>query len=57
MNALIKALKSRTVWTIIFIFVFNGFQAVQGSFSPEVVLIVNALLSLTATYFRINPSK
>jgi hypothetical protein len=54
-NTIITALKSRTVQTIIFTFVFNGFAAISGSLSAEVVTVGNLLLSALATYFRINP--
>jgi hypothetical protein len=52
-----KALTSRTVITLFITFITNGFMAISGEFSPEVVLIVNAILGLVAGYFKLNPSQ
>ena len=49
-----KWLKSRTIWTLVFIFVLNGFQAIQGSIPPEIAIVVNAVLTALAMYFRID---
>lgn len=57
MNTVIKALKSRTVWTLVFAFAFNGFQAVSGTFSPEVYMVINAVFTMLATVFKLNPSQ
>lgn len=57
MEIIIKALKSRTNWAIAFAFVFNGWQAINGFFSPEVNLAINGLLSVSAMYFKLNPSQ
>lgn len=52
-----NALKSRTVWTLIFAFITNGFIAIQGDIDPTVVIIVNGIFTTIATYFKINPSQ
>lgn len=52
-----KFLKSRTLWTLAFAFAFNGFQAVSGEFSPEVVLSVNAVFTILASIFKLQPSQ
>jgi len=52
-----KYLKSRTVWAIVFTFIFNGFQAVQGSMNPDVYVVINGLLGFVAIYFKVNPSQ
>lgn len=52
-----KALTSRTVWTIVFQFITNGFLAISGNFDPTLVLIINAVFSMVATYFKLNPSQ
>jgi len=52
-----KLLKSRTVWTLVFTFVTNGFMAVQGNFDPTLVLVVNGLFATLATYYKLNPSQ
>ena len=52
-----KLLKSRTVWTLAFAFVTNGFMAIQGNFDPTLVLVINGLFSVAAAFFKINPSQ
>lgn len=52
-----KALKSRTLWVLLFAFLFNGFQAVQGAFDPNLVLVINALFMAGAGYFKLKPSQ
>lgn len=54
-NKIITALKSRTVWTIIALFIINGITGID-EYTPETFdNIVNPLLSLAAIYFRLNP--
>jgi hypothetical protein len=57
MKQLLLILKSRTVQTLVFMFVFNGFAAISGQLDPQVVTIVNALLTTVAGYFKLNPSQ
>jgi hypothetical protein len=38
-------------------FVFNGFAAISGQLDPQVVMIINALLTTVAGYFKLNPSQ
>ena len=45
--------RSRTFWTLVFQFVFNGFAAISGSFNPTVVLLLNAGLTSLASYFHL----
>lgn len=54
MEKIIKALSSRTVWTIIAIFIINGVPSIEQYLSPDTKLIVDAFLALLATYFRVN---
>jgi hypothetical protein len=54
---LLKILKSRTVWTVIFTFIFNGFAAISGTLPAEVVTTVNLILGVIATYFKMSPSQ
>jgi len=51
----LKALKSRTTWTIVAIFIFNGLESIVGFMPDFIVPAVNAVLSLLAIYFRIHP--
>jgi len=52
-----KLFKSRTFYTLVFAFVFNGFQAISGALPPEAVLIIDALFTTAAMYFKLNPSQ
>jgi len=52
---IITALKSRTAWTIVVLFIMNGITGIDD-FTPEAFdNIVNPILSLLAIYFRVNP--
>lgn len=57
MNKINKALKSRTVWTIMALFLINGFNAISAELSPEVLAVVNPILGLLAIYFKVSPSQ
>jgi hypothetical protein len=54
---LLKALSSRTVWTICGLFIFNGLVAIQGSVPEELQVGVNAVLSILAAFYKVNPSQ
>jgi hypothetical protein len=54
MSMLYKAIQSRTIWTIVLMFLIGGFQAVQSFFSPEAYIFINGILSLLAGYFRLD---
>lgn len=54
MNKLSLAIRSRTVWTIVALFVINGIEGIREFFSPQVLTVVDAVLGLTAVYFRLN---
>jgi hypothetical protein len=47
-------LKSKTFWTIIFLFAFNGFSAISTQVPANVVLVVDAVFSTLATVFHIS---
>ena len=36
-------------------FLFNGFQAIEGSVPADVYMVVNGALALAVAYFRANP--
>jgi len=57
MEKFTQSLRSRTTWTVIAMFLINGFTAVQGEISPDLQIVVNAVLSAVAVYFKINPSQ
>jgi hypothetical protein len=52
---LLLALKSRTVWTIVVLFIINGVTGIQDSIPANIMDILNPILGLLAIYFRINP--
>ena len=49
-----KAFASKTVWTILLVFVLGGLQATQDFMSPQVFMMVNSGLLALAAHFRIN---
>ena len=46
--------RSRTFWTLVFAFVFNGFTAIQGQIPAGVEVIVNGVLLIVASYFHLS---
>lgn len=50
----LKIFKSRTVWTVIVIFVINGVQSITAYIPVEWLPLVNGLLGIAAIYFRVN---
>ena len=52
----IKASKSRTVWTVVFMVVANIVNALAGVVSPEVLTLINTVLGALTVYFRITPN-
>lgn len=57
MKKLSLALTSRTTWTIVALFLFNGISAVSGLVPEAWLPTVNGLLSVLAIYFKVNPSQ
>jgi len=51
------ALKSRTTWTIVVLFVIGGFQNITGYIPESIMPIINSVLGLLAIYFKISPSQ
>jgi|TARA_R100000789_G_scaffold62339_1_gene59351 hypothetical protein len=52
-----KALKSRTVWTIVVMAVVNGVASVEALIPGAVLTWLNPVLGLLAIYFKVNPSQ
>jgi hypothetical protein len=57
-------MKSRTVWTLVVLFLYNGLKGVAPdlpALSPEagplIDLAVNSVLSALAIYFRLRPKQ
>jgi len=57
MQSLSKIFKSRTVWTVLIMFVLGGVQAIEQSFTPELFLFIQGSLTFLAGYFKVNPSQ
>lgn len=50
-------IRSRTFWTLVFMFLANGFLAISGELDPTFVMVVNAMFSVIASYFHIQTGK
>lgn len=50
-------LKSRTVWTVVALFIIGGTNAVSSYIPSGLEPIVMGALSLLAVYFKLNPSQ
>jgi len=57
MKTLILILRSRTVWTILAMFVIGGLEAINPFIPQDAYIVLQGGLSLLAVYFRINPSQ
>ena len=45
--------KSRTFWTLVFTFLYNGYAAISGQLPADVTVIVNAVVGILAGYFHV----
>lgn len=54
---MITALKSRTVWALIFLIATNVVSALSGNISPDILVLINSILGSLAIYFKLNPSQ
>jgi len=52
-----KILKSRTVWSIVAMFIISGFDGIMGFIPAGYLPVINGALSMLAVYFKINPSQ
>jgi hypothetical protein len=57
MNTIVTMLKSRTVWTVVAMFVIGGIGAVHSLIPAGDVVYVQGVLGLLAVYFKLNPSQ
>lgn len=57
MNEIMKALKSRTVWTVIAMVTLTTVQMAQPFMSSELFMLINGILGALVTYFKLNPSQ
>jgi hypothetical protein len=54
MNKTYNLLKSRTFWTLVFIFVFNGYSAISGQIPAGADIVINAALTTIASLFHLS---
>jgi len=52
-----KALRSRTLWTLVVVAVINGVASVEAQIPGSVMSWLNPLLLLLAGYYKVNPSQ
>ena len=55
MDKLSLALRSRTAWMFMALFVVNGIGGVREFFSPQILTILDALIGAFGIWFRVNP--
>jgi len=49
-----KALKSRTVWTVIIMFLIGGVEAISAKLDPSLLTLFEGILGFLAIYFRVD---
>ena len=49
-----KILKSRTVWTIVILFLINGVSGIHDLIPVNALPVIDGLLGILAIYFRVN---
>ena len=52
-----QALKSRTFWTLVVLFIINGINGIHNQIPPALLTIVDVAMTMLATYFHVNPSQ
>ena len=57
MNTLIKILKSRTIWTLVLMFVIGGVDAISRFIPSETKEIILGFLGFLIAYFKLSPSQ
>ena len=55
MRKILSYLKSRTVWTIVVIFIINGVSGIKEYIPANWLPLVNGILGILAIYFRVKP--
>ena len=51
----VNIFKSRTVWTIVVLFLINGVQGIHSMIPAELLPFIDGILSMLAIYFRVAP--
>ena len=52
-----QALKSRTFWTLVLMFIINGISGVREQINPGWLTTIDSVLGILAAYFHVNPSQ
>lgn len=55
MKKILMALKSRTVWTVVVLFLVSGVQGIQDLLPASAVVPIQGLLTFLVAYFRVTP--
>ena len=55
MNKIITSLRSRTVWTVVLMFLVGGIESIAQFIPDNIETLILALLGVAAGYFRMNP--
>jgi hypothetical protein len=50
-----QALKSRTFWTLVALFIINGINGIHNQIPPALLTLVDVGMTMLATYFHVNP--
>ena len=57
MERILKALKSRTTWTIVAMFVIGGVDAITQFIPAGLLTPIQGFLGVLAIYFKVTPSQ
>jgi len=57
MNKIKQVLTSRTVWSLVALFLFNGISAINSEVPASMTPFVSALLGILTIYFKVFPSQ
>ena len=57
MDKIILALKSRTTWTFIVLFLISGVEGVQAYIPSGALETIQAVLTFLGIYFKVTPSQ
>ncbi len=52
---LIQSLGSRTVWSVIVLFIVNGIEGIREFISVDWLPFIDGILGMAIVYFRANP--
>ena len=56
-SMMLKMLKSRTIWTLVVLFIINGISGIRDQLNPAALTTIDAVLAVLAAYFRVSPQQ